>query len=268
MHPHRGFETITIVERGLIDHSDSYGGKGRYGDGDVQWMTAGAGIQHAEMFPLIHQDKENPLELFQIWLNLPKAKKFVKPAYQMIWHEGIKILREKNGVNVKLITGKYSGIEAPCPVPDSYASDTSNEVLILLIDIPAGATYELSPSVQPNLNRTLYMFKGDHMEANGEMVPFYHSAALQSDASVMLINGNKDSRMLLLQAKPINEPVVQRGPFVMNTMQEIEEAYADYRKSGFGGWPWDREDPVHGVEAHRFAQYADGIKIVKEKYVK
>jgi redox-sensitive bicupin YhaK (pirin superfamily) len=90
VHPHRGFETVTVVRRGIVDHSDSFGGAGRYGEGDIQWMTAGKGIQHAEMFPLLNSGEENPLELFQIWLNLPAAGKMVNPYYGMIWKIPIK----------------------------------------------------------------------------------------------------------------------------------------------------------------------------------
>ena len=141
VHPHRGFETVTVVLNGFVDHSDSHGAAGRYGNGDVQWMTAGAGLQHAEMFPLLNRDKPNPLELFQIWLNLPKARKFSKPYYNMLWGEDIPVYsdRDKNGKSIKItvVAGVLGDKTAPPPAPDSWAAETDNEVGIWLIKIEA-----------------------------------------------------------------------------------------------------------------------------------
>ncbi|MBL8027636.1 MAG: pirin family protein [Fibrobacteres bacterium] len=263
VHPHRGFETITVVEKGFIDHSDSHGGRGRYGDGDVQWMTAGSGIQHAEMFPLLNSVKKNKVELFQIWLNLPKAKKFSPPAYKMLWNEDIPVYEEKDAVGrlakIKLISGHYKKHFVKCPTPDSWAADENNEVLILLTDLYPNAEWEL-PATSKGLNRTVYFFTGSNIEINGSTLEEYSAADLKSDSAIIFRNGNTKSRMLILQAKPIDEQVVQHGPFVMNTMKEIEEAFADYRKTEFGGWPWDRSDPVHGKASARFAEFPDGTR--------
>ena len=121
VHPHRGFETVTIVLEGLVDHFDSKGSEGRYGNGDVQWLTTGSGCQHSEMFPLVNMDKDNPAELFQIWLNLPAKDKFTEPAFKMLWSEDIPVLQTINPdgkkTTVKLISGSLLGKESlpPCP---------------------------------------------------------------------------------------------------------------------------------------------------------
>ena len=115
-HPHRGFETVTVVRQGLLDHADSMGAAARYGEGDVQWLTAGAGIQHAEMFPLLRQDADNPVELFQIWLNLPSKDKFAKPHFSMFWNNEVPTLvNEQPGVEMTLVAGRLGEAVPPKP---------------------------------------------------------------------------------------------------------------------------------------------------------
>ncbi|MBW6534678.1 MAG: pirin family protein [Mariniphaga sp.] len=260
-HPHRGFETVTVVLNGFVDHSDSHGAAGRYGNGDVQWMTAGAGLQHAEMFPLLNKEDENPLELFQIWLNLPRAKKFAEPFYTMLWAEDIPVVTETDSNNKKteitLIAGKMGETAAPHPAPDSWAANPENEVGIWLIKMEARAKWTV-PTASPEVNRTLYFYKGPELKIAGMDIQPYQSLELLADQQVIIENGNEDAFLLLLQGMPIDEPVVQHGPFVMNTAAEIHQAFADYRKTQFGGWPWERHDNVHPREKGRFAKYANG----------
>jgi redox-sensitive bicupin YhaK (pirin superfamily) len=261
VHPHRGFETVTIVLKGFVDHSDSLGASGRYGEGDVQWMTAGKGVQHAEMFPLLNKESENICELFQIWLNLPKNRKFAEPAYKMFWSEKIPVVinKDSNGkqYEVMVIAGDFDGVKAIEPPKDSWASDHENRVGILKIKMEANAELTI-PADRAGLSRMLYVYEGDGVEINGQSLDNYNSAELSSEIELVVRNGNKESLLLFLQAKPIGEPVVQYGPFVMNTEEEIQQAYSDYRKTQFGGWPWERHDPVHSEEKKRFARHADG----------
>lgn len=257
-HPHRGFETVTAVNQGFVDHADSMGAAGRYGNGDVQWMTAGKGLQHAEMFPLLEPEKDNPLELFQIWLNLPKANKFVEPHYGMLWREQIPTWTSEDGkVSLRILSGEYAGHKAPPPPPDSWAADPTNEVLIWTLVLKPGAKWTL-PASSSDLNRTIYLYKGESLTLNGEALKPEQGALLESDQAVELLNGNAEARLLILQGKPINEPVVQHGPFVMNSAAEIQQAFRDYQKTQFGGWPWPQYDPVLPREQGRIARYADG----------
>lgn len=266
MHPHRGFETVTVVLNGFVDHSDSHGAAGRYGNGDVQWMTAGAGLQHAEMFPLLNRDKPNTLELFQIWLNLPRTRKFAPPFYTMLWAEDIPVYEHKdmNGKStcVRIIAGNIGDTVAPSPAPDSWASEPENETGIWLMTMDAEATWTL-PEASSEVNRTLYFYKGGDLRIAGLNILPYHSVELLPDFPVIVENGNAPSFMLILQAKPISEPVMQHGPFVMNTFEEIQEAFRDYRKTQFGGWPWQRADNIHSRDRGRFAKYADGREEVR-----
>jgi len=227
----------------------------------VQWMTAGSGVQHSEMFPLLNQDKENPLELFQIWLNLPKAKKFAAPHFAMLWHEDIPIVQE-NGAFVKVVAGTYAAKNAPAPAPDSWANDPENEVLIWNIQLDPHASFTLPPS-KTAVNRTVYYYEGETITIEEEVVRPDHGVALQSLVTTTIQNGSEKSHILVLQGKPIDEPVAKYGPFVMNTDSEIEDAMQEYRVTQFGGWPWRHSDNVHEREKGRFAKYPDGSVIEK-----
>lgn len=265
-HPHRGFETVTVVKEGLIDHSDSLGASGRFGKGDVQWMTAGKGVQHSEMFPLVNRDKGNPTELFQIWLNLPKASKFVEPHYKMLWEDMIPVLKEtdENGksTEINLVAGKIGNVQAPDPTPDSWAANPENEVVILTIKLEAGTRLTL-PKASGDTNRTLYFYNGTGLLVENETIPPSHSIQVNAADEIVLKAQNEDCFLLLLQGKPINEPVVQYGPFVMNSKAEIQEAFQDYQQTQFGGWPWPDREPVHSRDKRRFALYADGREELK-----
>lgn len=260
-HPHRGFETITIVNKGFCDHSDSLGAAGRFGEGDVQWMTAGSGVQHSEMFPLIHTDKPNPLELFQIWLNLPKASKFVAPHFKMLWHEDIPLVTEDGG-QVKVIAGSYKGQEAVSPAPDSWAAIAENEVAIWNLKIEAHGSMTL-PKASQGVNRTLYFYQGSSLKIGAKEYEPNQGIALDPSIENLLVNGQEQGHFLLLQGRPIAEPVAKYGPFVMNTQAEIEQAMQEYRLTQFGGWPWPYPDNVHAVERGRFAKYPDGRLVEK-----
>lgn len=266
-HPHRGFETVTIVKKGLVDHSDSLGAAGRFGNGDVQWMTAGKGVQHSEMFPLLNKEKANPFELFQIWLNLPKAKKFAAPHFTMLWSESIPTYTEKgsNGksVEVTIVAGKIRDQQAPSPAPDSWAANPENEVAIWTIKMEPGATWTLPKAVHL-VNRSLYFYQGSSIQVAAIKVMVNHSVTLKADQEVVLENGPDESHLLLLQGRPINEPVVQYGPFVMNSQAEIQQTMNDYQKTQFGGWPWPSHDHVHPRALGRFAKYPDGREEIKQ----
>ena len=260
-HPHRGFETVTICTKGLIDHSDSLGAAGRFGNGDVQWMTAGKGVQHCEMFPLLQKDQDNPLELFQIWLNLPKAKKMSEPHFAMLWADTIPehTMKGENGklTVVKVIAGEIENVKAADPAPNSWAADFENEVAIWIIKLDAGATWSL-PKASRAVNRSLYFYKGESISIADKSLTSHQAIELYADLEVTLKNGSDTSFLLLLQGKPINEPVAQYGPFVMNSQAEIQQAYLEYQQTQFGGWPWPSYDHVHPKEQGRFAKYPDG----------
>jgi len=260
-HPHRGFETVTIVRRGFIDHSDSLGATARFGSGDVQWLTAGRGIVHSEMFPLRDRDRPNPVELFQIWLNLPRADKFADPHFTMLWREAVPTLtsRDEDGrtTEITVAAGMLAGARPPAPPPNSWAARSDSDVAIWTIRMAPRARFTL-PRAAAGVNRSLYFFRGAELRIAQHRLDAHARITLDAAADVALEAGVDGAELLLLQGKPIAEPVVQYGPFVMNTRAEIQQAMHDYQRTQFGGWPWPSHGPVHPRDRGRFAQHADG----------
>ena len=265
-HPHRGFETITINKEGFVDHTDSLGAAGRFGKGDVQWMTAGKGVQHSEMFPLLKEEEGNPLEIFQVWLNLPKANKMVEPHFKMLWAEDIPIvtINDVNGgtSTIDVIAGSFNDTKALAPTPDSWAANPNNAVSVLTIKMDANAELKI-PANELDVNRTLYFYEGDKLLVEDKTIEEYHLIDINSTEDVLLKNGSEEGFILMLQGKPINEPVAQYGPFVMNTQQEIQQAMQDFQKTQFGGWPWPEREQAHARDRGRFALHSDGSEEIK-----
>ena len=257
LHPHRGFETITFVRRGMIDHSDSLGATARFGRGDVQWMTAGSGIVHSEMFPLLRIDDRNPTELFQVWLNLPAADKLVDPYFTMFWSEDIPKLDVAPGVRVTVIAGALGGVEPPSPPPDSWAGRPESGVAMWHIEVAAGSSWTV-PATHAGSSRVLYLFEGNGLRIGDDEFGEDTGIQLVADRDIEIESGSEAIECLLLQGRPLDEPVARYGPFVMTTRAEIGQAFDDYQRTGFGGWPWERDDPVHPRDRGRFAIHADG----------
>ncbi|HEY4056364.1 MAG TPA: pirin family protein [Kofleriaceae bacterium] len=259
-HPHRGFETVTIVRRGLIDHSDSLGAAARFGGGDVQWLTAGKGIVHSEMFPLLDKGGPNNLELFQIWLNLPRASKMSDPYFTMLWNDQIPrvVVRDDKGreTEVTIIAGAHGDSKPLTAPPSSWASKAEADVAIWTVKMQPGAKWTL-PAALVGSNRVLYGFAGE-VSIDGKSIGKRAGVALKPDVAVPITAGSSGAELLLLQGRPIGEPVVQHGPFVMNSREEIMQAFQDYQRTQFGGWPWPSQAPVHAREEKRFARHADG----------
>ena len=184
----------------------------------------------------------------------------------MFWEDTIPLLKEKdannNAIEVNIIAGKLRGLKAPNPAPDSWAAKPENEVAVWTIKLQASAQWTI-PSAAGEVNRTLYFYKGDNLLVDNETTASYHSVHLNAQEEITLQAGDEDCYLLMLQGKPIKEPVAQHGPFVMNTMEEIQQAMQDYQKTQFGGWPWPRTNQVHDRSKGRFALHADGREEIK-----
>ena len=273
-HPHRGFETITYVRTGVCDHSDSMGATARFGSGDTQWMTAGKGIVHCEMFPMLNRDEKNPLELFQIWLNLPAVDKMVDPYFTMLWSHDTPTVVEAGPdgqlVDVTVIAGSLASqdradgadaVTAQAPPPNSWAARAEADLAIWHLRFDPGASWTMPAATGADTNRILYAFTGSSVTINGETIEAGTGAVVDASTALELIAGDdgvSGIEIMVLQGRPIGEPVARYGPFVMNTDAEIRQAFADYKRTEFGGWPWPSDDPTHGSEEGRFAHHADG----------
>lgn len=261
-HPHRGFETISFVRKGLIDHADSLGAAARYGRGDVQWMTAGSGIQHAEMFPLVDPNGPNTMEMFQIWINLPASDKMVEPHFSMLWDHEIPrhvVQKDSNSpaATITVIAGELDGHTPPAPPPSSWAARPEADVALWHVVLEPGSEWTMPAATGVDTVRVLYVFEGSGLTIDDEAVESSTGAVVDSQRSVTL-RASGHIELLVMQGRPIGEPVAQQGPFVMNDEAEIRQAFTDYRQTQFGGWPWDRPDPTHGIDSERFARHADG----------
>jgi hypothetical protein len=245
------------VRRGYVDHSDSLGATARYGEGDVQWLTTGNGIMHAEMFPLINPVGPNPMELFQIWLNLPPESKLVPAYFGMLWGEDIPTITPAPGVSVDVMAGPIDGHRPPSPPPDSWASRIDSHLAIWLIRLAPEAKWQL-PLSPSGVNRMLHCFEGTDVRIASAQLEARIGARLRPDTETVVENHGEPAELLLLQGQPIGAPVFQMGPFVMNSAEELRQAVDDYYRTQFGGWPWSRRDPVHARTEGRFAIHADG----------
>jgi len=219
-HPHRGFETVTYMIAGRMRHRDSAGNEGLLGPGGAQWMTAGSGLIHSE---LPEQD-EGLMEGFQLWLNLPAARKLVAPSYRDIPSQAIPEFDAGGGVRVRVIAGESHGIGGAVTRPDT-------EPLLLDVHLPAGARF--TQPVPPGHNAFIYTYRGS-VRVSGTEVPDRRMAILTNDGhESVAIEAIADARVLIVAGRPLNEPIAQYGPFVMNTAEQIRQTLDDYRRGTF-----------------------------------
>ena len=229
-HPHRGFETVTYMLDGHMRHQDSVGNRGDLGPGDVQWMTAAGGIIHSEM----PQQTEGRMRGFQLWLNLPAKEKMKPAAYRDIKARDIPVAKLENGGEVKVIAGTFvqDGARVTGPVNSAVAPVTTDP-LYLDVHLPAGAAF--TAPVAAGHSAFVYLYEGTAAVGDAAQALPAQAAGLLADGDVVSIKaGGEGARFLVLAAKPLREPVVQYGPFVMNTAEEIEQALNDYREGVLG----------------------------------
>jgi len=218
-HPHRGFETVTYMLAGRMQHRDNHGNKGDLGPGSVQWMTAGRGILHSEM----PQQEEGLMWGFQLWVNLPASDKMTAPRYQDIPPADIPVVHPAEGVTVRVVAGELAGQKGP-------VSGVATDPIYLDIALDAGARFELD--LPEGHSAFAYVFDGSSATVAGEPLSRSELAVLSKGDKVSL-SAEQHARVLLVAGRPLAEPVARYGPFVMNTPAQIHEAIADFRAGKF-----------------------------------
>jgi redox-sensitive bicupin YhaK (pirin superfamily) len=224
-HPHRGFETVTIVYDGEVEHRDSTGAGGKIGPGDVQWMTAAAGILHEEFHSQDYTRKGGPFEMVQLWVNLPAADKMTAPRYQTLLNRDIPDVALPDGAgSVRVIAGEYAGQRGPA------ATHTPMNVWDVRLNAGQTARFEV-----PNGHTTAVVVLRGTIEVNGQQIARDAQMVLLDRAGTgVSVEANNDATFLFLSGEPIDEPIVGYGPFVMNTTEEIEQAFSDFNSGRFG----------------------------------
>lgn len=224
-HPHRGFETVTIVYDGEVEHRDSTGAGGKIGPGDVQWMTAAAGILHEEFHSQDYTRKGGPFEMVQLWVNLPAADKMTAPRYQTLLNRDIPDVALPDGAgSVRVIAGEYAGQRGPA------ATHTPMNVWDVRLNAGQTARFEV-----PNGHTTAVVVLRGTIEVNGQQIARDAQMVLLDRAGAgVSVEANNDATFLFLSGEPIDEPIVGYGPFVMNTTEEIEQAFSDFNSGRFG----------------------------------
>lgn len=222
-HPHRGFETVTFALQGEVEHRDSSGGGGIIGPGDVQWMTAGSGVVHDEFHSNDFSKKGGTFEMIQLWVNLPSKFKMTPPKYQGVSSNDFPLLRISNGVELKVVAGKYENELGPCT--------TYSPINVYNIDLDKLS--ELDLKVEENTNTLVFVIDGE-VEIDSKNISKSHNAVMDRKGDSIKIKANLNTKLLVLNAEPIDEPVVSHGPFVMNTQEEIYEAILDFQSGTMG----------------------------------
>lgn len=225
VHPHRGFETVTIAYKGRVAHHDSAGNSGVIAEGDVQWMTAASGILHKEYHESEFSKAGGDFQMVQLWVNLPAKDKMSAPKYQGITHDGInKFDLPDNGGTIEVIAGQYKNV--------SGAASTFTPVNLQNARLNKGATAEFN--FPANYNTGLLVIEGSVRVNGGETVPTDHFVLFQNDGETFTVEALENAVVLVLSGEPIDEPIAAQGPFVMNTRAELQQAVLDYNVGKFG----------------------------------
>lgn len=227
-HPHRGFETVTIVYQGQLEHRDSAGNQGKIGPGDVQWMTAASGVVHEEKHERAFARRGGTLEMIQLWVNLPSWAKMTPPRYQSILDAQIPAIMASDGLSrVRVISGQFDNAQGP-----AYTVTP-----VTMLDITMQPNARLTIPLPTRQTIALYILRGSVRVGSSALARQHQLVMLASGGNQVMLVAEAESQVLLLGGEPLNEPVANHGPFVMNTTEELHQAIADYQSGKMGTLP-------------------------------
>lgn len=255
LHTHWGYETITVCSEGYVDHFDSLGNQGRFGYGDVQWLTASSRYGHCEMYPLAFADRDNHHRVTQIMMHIPNERKNAGVNLNNVWAEDVPTIRN-DGCLAHVYAGTYGGVTGIVPNGESWAADPAHHVRIVSFEAEPGAVVRIDATAAAT-GRNVYLTDGGATVAGRKYIP-QTRLKVKADEDVEIVNGDVRNEIWLLEGDPIKQKMSSFGPVVLGTDKEVREANAVVRREESREWPWNYVNKTQPVATDRFIRYADG----------
>lgn len=255
MHAHWGYETVTIAEKGYVDHFDTEKNFGRYGNGDVQWTLASSRYEHCEMYPLIDQENDNPVHITQIMINLPLDRKNRPNSVNNVWSENIPVFRD-DGKEVTLYCGSYGDKEIYSPNEESWAKK-ENSVRILKVVLQPGSVFTLE-ALADGVDRNVFFVSGKDAVMDGTGIKPNYRFKMVRKTATSITNGSEESEFWVLEGKPIGEKQASFGPVILKDLKEVRSSMYEIRVKEFQEWPWGVMDVTNPIEMGRELHRPDG----------
>ena len=255
MHAHWGYETLSIAEKGFVDHFDTEKNFGRYGNGDVQWTLATNRYEHCEMYPLLNQEENNPVHITQVMINIPLDRKNKDNLVNNVWAEDIPVI-EDDGCKVTLYCGTYCNKSIYSPNPGSWATE-DNHVRIMKVELQPGKVFELE-SLPEGISRNVYFVSGKDADMDGTKVKPNLRFKMKTSTSLKITNGEEQSEFWVLEGRPIGEKQAAFGPVILSDLDEVRRSMDEIRIKEFQEWPWGVMDVTNPIDMGRELHRADG----------
>ena len=255
MHAHWGYETVTIAEKGFVDHFDTESNYGRFGNGDMQWTLASSRYEHCEMYPLLNLENDNPVHITQIAINLPLERKNKENRISNVWSENIPVLDNESS-RVTLYCGEYEGQSIYSPNEGSYAA-AENSVRIMKVELQPGAVFKLEKTAE-DVNRNIFFVSGESADMDGTKVKPNLRFKMRPSTDTLITNGEEPAEFWILEGKPIGEKQARFGPVILKDLKEVREGMDEIRIKEFQEWPWKIMDVTNPLEMGRELHRKDG----------